>query len=66
MKRSSQVQREERGWKRLQARGQGQGRAQGGLHLELGRWRGGGGAEVPWGGVGCARACELVRTGLGD
>lgn len=37
-RRSSQVQREGRGWKRLRACGQGQG----GLHPELGRRRGGG------------------------
>ena len=32
----------------------------------IGETKGWGGAEVPWGGVSCARACEWVRAGLGD
>lgn len=57
-RRSSQVQREGRGWKRLCACGQGHG----GLRLELGRWRGGEVWRSLGGGVGCTRVCEWVRT----
>ena len=57
-RRTSQVQREGRGWKGQRACGQ----DHGGLRPELGRWRGEGVWRSLGGGVGCARVCEWVRT----